>query len=309
MKRLPLRLSLAVLVVEGTCGSLLPVRSAVAAGGPCVRIADAILESCQADTTDELWLAKARCENLPTKDAVRTCRQEAKNEKADAKGACVDQHAARLQVCADVGTGVYRPAIDPARFVSRVDNRYFPLPPGTTFVFESATEHDEVSVTHATKTILGVSCTVVRDVVTLKPGGEVVEDTLDYFAQDVAGNVWYFGEEAKQFESGELIGIDGSWKAGRDDAQPGIVMEAQPAVGDVYRQEFAAAEAEDLARVVSLNESASVPYGSFTGVLKTEDFSPLDEAPEQKFYAAGVGNVLETTVDGERLELVNVTTE
>lgn len=309
MKTLAVRLPLAVLVV-GTCGSMVPVGRAIAdAAGPCSRTADAIRESCRADATNGFWLAKARCENPPTRDAVRTCRQQAKSEKMEAKAACADQHTARLRVCTDIGAGAYRPVIDPARFVSRVDNPYFPLPPGTTFVFESAAEHDEVFVTHTTKEILGVSCIVVRDVVRLRSNGEVVEDTLDYFAQDVAGNVWYFGEEAKQLDRGELIGIDGSWKAGRDGAQPGIVMQGTRVVGDVYRQEYAPGEAEDLARVVSLSESVSVPYGSFTNVLKTDDFSPLDDAVEQKFYAAGVGTVLETSADGERLELVNVTME
>src|SRR6185369_9184112 len=115
-----------------------------------------------------------------------------------------------------------------------------PLVPGTTFVYEGQTAdgfgHDEFAVTHNTKVILGVTCVEVHDVATLD--GDVVEDTLDWFAQDNAGNVWYFGENSKQLEDGLVVGVEGSWTAGIDGAKPGIVMEAAPAVGDVYRQEF-----------------------------------------------------------------------
>ena len=276
--------------------------------GPCTKIAGAELKACRFDTRDELWLATARCENLATKDEVKACRQQAKAEQKDAAQTCGEQHAARLQVCADIGVGAYRPVIDPMKFSSDITNQFFPLPPGKTWVYESSVEHNEVTATSDTRTIIGVSCRVVRDVVTDKASGQVIEDTLDFYAQDDTGNVWYMGEESKQFENGALVGIEGSWQAGRDDAQPGIIMEATPAVGDEYRQEFAPPDAEDLAKVVSLNASETVPFGPFSNLVETDEFSPLEpDVIEHKFYAATVGNILVVEDDGTRLELVSVT--
>jgi hypothetical protein len=238
--------------------------------------------------------------------------KQADGDAKDAMGECGDQNEARLDVCRDLGGSAYHPVIDPANFVTGVDNPYFPLTPGTTLVYESQTpdglERDEVRVTHNTKMILGVSCIVVHDVVTRN--GNLLEDTFDWYAQDKAGNVWYFGEEAKQYEGDELVSIDGSWKAGRDGAQPGIIMEAHPLVGDLYRQEFLPKEAEDMGEVVALDASDAVPYGSFSGMLETNDFSPLEpDIVEQKFYAPGIGTVLEIDADGIRNELVDIITE
>ena len=155
-----------------------------------------------------------------------------------------------------------------------------------------------------TETILGVECTVVRDTVTVD--GELVEDTLDWFAQDRNGNVWYFGEISKSFEDGDLVSLDGSWRAGVDGAKPGIVMKAHPAVGDVYRQEFLLGVAEDYARVVSLSGDATVPAASCTNCLVTGDFVPLEpDADERKFYKRGVGLILEVDrTTGDRVELI-----
>ncbi|MBI3961123.1 MAG: hypothetical protein HY335_00085 [Deinococcus sp.] len=205
----------------------------------------------------------------------------------------------------------YNPLIDPANFVRTVDNPFFPLTPGTTFVYEAitpeGTERVEVFVTPETKDILGVTCTVVRDTVTLD--GELVEDTLDWYAQDRDGNVWYFGESARNYEDGVLVSTEGSWEAGVDGAKPGIIMEANPQVGDRYRQEYYVGVAEDMAAVVSLTESVTVPYGSFTNCLKTEDFTPLDPSViEYKFYCSGVGQVL--TLEGNvRSELISINIE
>ena len=140
--------------------------------------------------------------------------------------------------------------------------------------------------------------------------GELTEDTLDWFAQDKAGNVWYFGEESKQFEDGIVIGIDGSWQAGVDDAKPGIVMKAKPKVGDVYRQEYAISEAEDIADVVALGQTISVHGKTYKNVLVTHEFSGLEpSANERKFYAPNVGNVLVIDDEtGERSELIGIRT-
>jgi hypothetical protein len=305
-----LEMSLIVLLLAGIGGALPAVRGEAAKNtGPCTKIADAELKGCRFDTKDELWVTIARCANLATKDEVKTCRQQAKADQKDALQSCAEQHAARVQVCADIGVGVYRPVIDPMKFTSNVTNQFFPLPVGKTYVFESPSEHDEVTVMSDTRTIIGVPCRVVRDVVTDKQSGQVIEDTLDFYAQDDVGNVWYMGEESKQLENGALIGIEGSWQSGRDDAQPGIIMEATPAVGDEYRQEFAPPDAEDLATVVSVNASETVPLlGPLTNLVETEEFSPLEPGViEHKFYAVGVGNILVVDENNVRLELISVT--
>jgi hypothetical protein len=205
----------------------------------------------------------------------------------------------------------YRPRIDPADFVRTIDNPYLPLRPGTTRVYEGVSEGErevtEVTTTNRTKEVMGVTTTVVRDRVFV--GGELVEDTFDWYAQDRFGNVWYFGEASRDYEGGEVVSTKGSWEAGVDGAQPGVVMLGDPAVGDAYRQEFYQGEAEDTARVLALRESVAVPYGSYPDVVVTEDRNPLEpKILEHKFYARGVGVVLERLVEGghEVLRLVDV---
>jgi len=186
----------------------------------------------------------------------------------------------------------------PGAFVAVIDNPYYPLIPGTTFEYRAETsaglETNTVEVTSDTKTILGVAATVVHDRVFLD--GELTEDTFDWYAQDVSGNVWYLGEQSCEVEDGQCVSTEGSWEAGVDGAQPGIIMWADPAAhaGTTYRQEFLAGEAEDVAKVLRLNARVEVPYGSFTGCLETMDWSPLElGVREHKFYCPGTGLVLE----------------
>src|SRR5919197_5189741 len=155
------------------------------------------------------------------------------------------------------------------------------------------------------KVILGVTCIEVRDRVW---NDELIEDTRDWYAQDKEGNVWYFGENAKEIDHGLVVSLEGSWTAGVDFAKPGIIMEAHPATGDFYRQEFSLGTAEDVAKVVSVDQDVSVPAGKFDDCLKTKDTSPLDPGVvEFKFYAPGVGQVLETDPStGERLALIRI---
>lgn len=207
----------------------------------------------------------------------------------------------------------YRPQIDPAGFVDVIDNPYLPLTPGTTLVYEGTSdgkrETTEVTTTARTREVMGVTATVVRDRVFV--ASELAEDTFDWFAQDRHGNVWYFGEETRDYENGKFVGTEGSWEAGVDGAQPGIVMLADPQVGDSYRQDYYAGEAEDTAQVWALDRSVTVPHGSFDGVLITGDRNPLEpKILEHKFYAPGVGVVLERLVEGGRevLRLVEVRT-
>jgi hypothetical protein len=208
--------------------------------------------------------------------------------------------------------GGYSPQIRPADFVARVDNRYWPLKPGTAFHFDgvrgrTAQTDDEV-VTHRTKRILGIDCTVVRD--TVSEGGRPIERTLDWYAQDRQGNVWYMGELSLELRHGRFVKASDSWKSGVNGAQPGIIMPADPRRGDRYRQEYyPSGEALDEAHVLGRIGMVNVPFGSFKRPLVTSEFSPLEPQTERKYYVAGLGEVAEKVVKGhhEEFELVNVT--
>lgn len=200
--------------------------------------------------------------------------------------------------------------LDPADFVAQIDNPYWPMAPETRWVYresdvEGNAQKVEVSVTTRTKQILGIAATIVHDKVT--EHGELVENTFDWYAQDACGNVWYLGENTKEYEDGKVVSTAGSWEAGVDGAQPGVIVPAEPTVGLSYRQEYYAGEAEDAAEVLSLDEQAQVPYGHFTGVLLTKEFTPLEpKVLEYKLYAQGIGPVLAIGVSGgsDREELI-----
>jgi hypothetical protein len=277
---------------------------------PCEETARALRTASRHEALDDFYVGVANCLNVTRRRDALACFRENAQALDEALELLAEQFEARLELCELLGGERYDPAIDPRDFVKGVTNPFFPLAPGSTKVFEKVTdegvERVEVTVTNETKAILGVECTVVRDVVTLD--GERVEDTLDYFAQDRSGAVWYFGELAMNFEDGELVDLGGSWRAGVDGARPGTIMRAAPAAGNVYRQEFLANEAEDAARVSGLGRTVSVPAGVFQGCLETLDFTPLEPGNrEAKFYAPGVGVVLEVNLkSGERLELIGV---
>ncbi len=204
----------------------------------------------------------------------------------------------------------YRPVIEPADFTTSVKNPYFPLVPGSTRVYEGDGERIEYSVTTLTRTVMGVETVVVRD--RAFKDGKLIEDTEDWFAQDGAGNVWYFGEDTAECKDGKPVSRHGAWEAGIDGAQPGVVMLADPQIGDLYRQEFYAGEAEDQGRVLMLGDAVEVPAGAYRDVLVTEDFTPLEpDLLEHKLYAPGVGVVEERTIKGGTgvLRLVEVTVD
>ena len=182
----------------------------------------------------------------------------------------------------------YNPHIDPSEFTTKIDNEYFPMKPGTTFVYEGKGERDQMSVTHQTRKVMGVECVVVDD--RAWEGGQLIEKTYDWFAQDKEGTVWYFGEDTKEYKNGKLTSTKGSWEAGVDGAKPGIVMPADPKVGHSYHQEYYPGEAMDMAKVQSLNASVTVAYGSFDHVLETKEWTPLQPGfYEKKYYVRGVG--------------------
>jgi hypothetical protein len=210
--------------------------------------------------------------------------------------------------------GAERPAgIDPSSFVRRVDNPYYPLRPGSTYRYRGVKDGepsvDVVAVTARPKTILGVATTVVRDRLYVR--GKLAEATLDWFAQDRKGNVWYFGEDTKELDRrGRVVSTEGSWQAGVDGAQPGIVMPAEPRVGRAFRQEHYAGHAEDHFQIVRLDARVAVPYLSTRHALETREWTPLEPGViDSKYYVRGTGMVLERTVKGgdERSALVSVT--
>lgn len=206
----------------------------------------------------------------------------------------------------------YNPAIDPNNFVSNVNNKYFTLKPGKKFVYEKRNdeglERIEVVVVDETKQVMGINMTVVWDRVWLN--NELIEDTEDWYAQDKDGNVWYFGEDVNNYENGKLQDHKGAWEAGVDGAKPGIIMLANPQVGDSYRQEYYKGKAEDMADILSLDKKVVVPYGTFEDCLQTRDWSRIDQsANEYKYYCPNVGFVVmeESVKSGQgKVELVDV---
>ncbi len=286
--------------------------------GACSRTSVAARAACGNEAADDFWIGFGKCLNVAARDERGECRAELREGWRETRQLCGEQFAAREEVCDALGQAPYDPPIDPADFVDPLEvggsiaaNHFLPLVPGTRYVYENeeAGERVTVSVTFETIEVDGVDCIVVHDVVTELDSGELIEDTDDYMAQDIHGNVWYFGEIARNYEDGRLVDLEGSWRAGEDGASAGILMRAAPAAGDVYRQEFLLGEAEDIARVASLSASAESPYASCAGTcLKTDEFTPIEpDGFENKFYKPGLGKIL--TVDpesGEREELVDI---
>jgi hypothetical protein len=208
--------------------------------------------------------------------------------------------------------GRYSPSIDPANFAATVDNPLWPLEPGTGFHYKGmrgdVPQTDDEVVTHQTKQILGISATVVRD--TVSQHGRPIERTLDFYAQDNHGNVWYLGEDSFELKNGRFAKASDSWRSGVDGAKPGIIMPADPQPGDRYRQEYyPPGEALDEAHVLGRRGPVTVPYGTFKRSLVTSEFSPLEPQTEEKYYVAGLGEILERVVKGhhEEFQLVSVT--
>jgi hypothetical protein len=182
-------------------------------------------------------------------------------------------------------------------------NTYFPFAAGTTYTYEGEDE-DGTAITvteehlNETKTILGVTCVIIH--AREYEDGELVENTYDWYAQDLAGNMWYFGEDSKEIEDGKVVSTAGSWEAGVDGALPGVIMLANPIPGMWYRQEYYKGEAEDVAQILSVSETLTVPYGTFTNCLQTAEWTPLEKnVLEHKYYAPGIGMLRAIAVKGD----------
>jgi hypothetical protein len=203
-------------------------------------------------------------------------------------------------------------AIDPNDFVGRVDNPWFPLKPGTTYRSEGTKEGhravDVFTVTGDTKKVMGVTNTVVDD--RLFVDGRLEEIARDWYAQDRAGNVWYFGESIQEFNRrGQEIPAKGEWRAGVDGAKPGIAMPADPQLGQAFRPEYYKGTAEDRYGVVSLTAAVTVPYDAFKDVLVMTEQTRLEPGVlGLKFHVRGIGQIMESVPSGphETLSLVSV---
>jgi hypothetical protein len=196
----------------------------------------------------------------------------------------------------------YEPHLDPAHFVSVVDNPYFPLPVGRTLIYkgikDGQTQIDRVTVTPRTRTIEGITATAVRDVA--RHHGAVLEQTTDWYAQSDPGTVWYLGEDTKSFEPNGTVDTSGSWLSGVHDAEPGIIMKAHPAVPQSYRQEYLKGEAEDMAWIVDRGGSVTVPYKTLDQVIRSIEVTRLEPSVvDRKIYAPGLGIVAEVALAGD----------
>jgi len=207
----------------------------------------------------------------------------------------------------------YEPVLDPANFVSTIDNNYYPLLVGRIWVYEGIkdgqTQTDTVKVLDQTKVVAeGITTRVVSDVAT--HDGNLLEKTFDWYAQDKQGNVWYLGEDTTAYLPNGKTDTSGSWQAGVHDAEPGIIMEANPQIPDAYRQEYLAGQAEDSAWIVAQGGSLTVPYGTVRNVLTSPEATQIEPGLyDQKIYAPGIGLVLEQALTGptEYAKLVSVT--
>jgi hypothetical protein len=276
---------------------------------PCEEVSTALKNANEHEALADYWLAVAKCRNCDHCDDS-ACERAAKADLRDALKAAQDMYAARQAVCAALGGGAYDPQIDPTQFSSTIDNPYWTFLPGVTYVFEGqtadGTEHNEVTALATTVNVGGFDARPVHDTVDI--GGVRVEDTIDYYAKSPTGDIWYVGEISQEFVDGFLDNIDGSWRTGHDGAKPGVAMFAAPQLGAFYRQEYLQNEAEDVAKVLAIDETVTIGLGTFEHCIKTEERTALEpDADELKYYAPGVGLILDLHLQtGERLELIDI---
>jgi hypothetical protein len=298
--------------------------------GPCSATARAQSEACAFEVKDDFHTARAICINVSDQQERLDCFAEARAERRDANRLCRAQLRARGEVCQALGEGRYEIDTDPADFdrdFTRLTapNRYVPLAIGNRWGFQGGGESIVIEVLNETKRIAGVTCIVVRDRVSID--GDVVEDTDDWLAQAKNGDVYYCGEEVKDFETfdgddpkkPELVSIDGSFKWGRDGDQAGVFFRGSPTAGEVYRQEFSPGNAEDVAEVLSTTYrfGAEPELDRFVperlaallcagDCVVTLEFSPTEPGVfARKYYAPGIGFFLEVKPDsGEAVRLV-----
>ncbi|MDH3531415.1 MAG: hypothetical protein OEO82_00720 [Gammaproteobacteria bacterium] len=302
----------------------------------CTSAANSLRRACEFEALDEFFVAAAICAHSESEADAESCLDDSAIERDDLLDECGAITDARLELCVATDDAAHNPSfgadfaadfVDPLQIgVAEAANPWFPMVQGNEWVYEGTFDEDgelvteviTITVTNKIKLIDGIRCLVVRDVVEID--GELIEDTDDWFAQDRAGNIWYCGEEVKDYETfdgdvpalPELVAIDGSFKAGRDGDEAGIQLPIVPEVGDIYRQEVSFTNAEDVIEILAVDASESVPGASCAGdCLVTRDFSPLEpDAEENKYYAPGIGKILEVDLQtGNRVELISFTSQ
>ena len=289
---------------------LLPVLAPGAgAQGANTAAAFALREAGRAEVDGAFWTAVAQAMSETDVAEIVGGVRTAYVEWQEGRELVDTQFAARTALVVLLGEDPYDPAVERAAFVAGVDHAYFPLVPGVTRVYAGATtdgaERIEETALAQTKVILGVECTAVR--VENWLDGALVEVTTDYYAQDLAGTVWSFGERSLTYDTaGEVAGFSG-WLAGVDGAKPGVKLQAVPAIGETYRIAYQAGVVEDVATVLAVGERVEVAYGAFDGALRTRELSPIEpEEVEEKVYVPGIGRVLEVNVATGEIELIDI---
>ena len=298
-------------------GLMLGAGPTLAQEGFCSATATALFRACQSEVKDDFFVAQAKCINVSDDEGRRGCSGKARTARRKANKLCRRQRQGRLDACRSLGEGRYDPNFDPALFDDPRNptnpNAFFPLTVGNRWEYRGGAETVSIRVLNETKAIDGVRCLVVRDQVF--EDGDLIEDTDDWFATAKDGDVWYCGEETKDFETfagdrprlPELVSIDGSFKAGRDGDKPGIIFRAAPVPGEVYLEEFSLGDAEDVAEVLStiyrfgtdatLDEGVPRPLAERLcpgDCVVTRNFSLLEPGViERKYYARGIGVFLE----------------
>jgi hypothetical protein len=250
---------------------------------------------------------------------VAGCGSSGKSLETSTTNAGGATNPATSTTTTSVSVANYHPQIDPAQFTTKIDNAYFPLKPGTTHVLvgtrDGAPTRHVTQVDTQTRRILGVDTAIIHDTVT--SNHSLVEKTTDWYAQDSKGNVWYFGEATAEYANGVVTNTQGSWEAGVDGAQPGIVMQANPTPGKWYRQEYRPGIAEDKAKVLksgaathfgaTVSPTLHVAGNTFHNVIVTDDVNPLDPSlKENKWYAKGSGIVKTIRRGGGHVETSHI---
>ena len=297
----------------------------------CSRTAHALFDACRFEVKDDSFKKKAICINISDAEERNECFDELKDARQEGNQLCREQRDGRLEACKSLGEGRYDPDFDPALFDDPKNptnpNPYFPLTVGNRWEYRGGNEVNTVEVVNETKLIAGVTCIVVRDQVF--KDGDLAEDTDDWFAQAKDGNVWYFGEEVKDFESfdgdnprrPELVKVDGSFKFGREGDKGGLFFLISPKPGDVYREEISLGNAEDVTEILSTSyafgrtpeldqfvpQQLAARFCSSGDCIVTKNISPLEPGIfARKYYARGIGFFLEVKPDTrEVLQLVD----
>jgi hypothetical protein len=301
----------------------------------CGQTSQAALTACRNSASSDYWLGLGNCDNISGPGDKRDCLKEVATSLKEDYKTCYDQFAARQQVCRELGQGPYDPDLSSDNFVeSEGDlkgNTYFPLTSGKKYTYQSIL-NDVVQQTIEdtvldTTTIDGILCRKITDRVfdgdtTVADDHKLLEDTIDWYAQDNNGNVWYFGETTIAYTFDDAgnptASTEGSWMTGTDEAKPGIIMfdipDAKEQLGKLYRQEFSLGTAEDLGRNIevvdnlpSLPKGVSLPTGVTGPYLHTQDSSSLEPGViEDKYYAPNVGVVLTVDPDGTQEVLIKI---